>query len=181
MGPKCVDFGEWHCFLGMNRIPTKKFALTSCSLELICPFVTRRHGTTKTSAKGLFFGKKLPIISTVRGRNQHDHNHDHHFSYLCFHPDWSEKVQNCAKCTKGISQIELHRISSPKIWLMNFCKWRNCGNLAAAKYPEIFSNNRVVFCWFLKVISLCWFLFINDQGKPIQFEPHHTEMSFRNQ
>ena len=80
-----------------------------------------------------------------------------------------KKVQNCAKCTKGISQIELHRISSPKIWLMNFCKWRNCGNLAAAKYPEIFSNYRVVFLLVPKshffVLVPHVFLFIKWSGR----------------
>ena len=66
------------------------------------------------------------------------------------YPDWSEKsrkILRSAKCTKGVSQIEPHRISLQfwaKIWLMNLSKSANCANLAAAKYP---TTSPLQSCW----------------------------------
>ena len=66
------------------------------------------------------------------------------------HPDWSEKsrkILRSAKCTKGVSQIEPHRISLhfwAKIWLMNF---QQMVDLCKSGRGKISNTTPLQSCW----------------------------------
>ena len=158
MGPKCVDFGEWHCFLGMNRIPTKKFALTICSLELICPFVTRRHGTTKTSAKRLFFWQEITNNKHSEGEKL---ARSQSWSPLFVSLLPSRLVWKRCKIVQNAQKAFL-KLSSTAFPRRKYGWWisANGGIVEIWRRQNIlryFPTTGLFFCWFLKVISLCWF------------------------